>query len=66
MNANDRALSAIRAKCLDCSGKSVREVERCLVKDCPLYPFRRGSMPEEKKRITKLRGQIGIKDILEA
>lgn len=33
-------LVAIRAKCMDCSGNSRNEVERCLIKTCPLYPYR--------------------------
>lgn len=31
---------AIRARCLDCSGFSAREVRECPVKDCSLYPYR--------------------------
>lgn len=38
--ATSALLIAIRAKCLDCSGNSRREVEGCLLKDCPLYPYR--------------------------
>ena len=38
-------LKAIRAKCLDCSGGSRAEVEDCLVRSCPLYPFRLGKNP---------------------
>jgi hypothetical protein len=33
---------AIRLKCLDCSGGSSHEVERCLLTKCPLYPWRKG------------------------
>lgn len=32
--------TAIRAKCLDCSGGSPADVRRCSFKDCPLYPYR--------------------------
>lgn len=38
-------LRAVRAKCLDCSGGSPAEVAGCLVKTCPLYPFRLGRNP---------------------
>ena len=31
---------SIRAKCLDCSGGSYKEVTSCEFKDCPLYPYR--------------------------
>lgn len=33
-------LHAIRLKCLDCSGNLRNEVRNCLVKDCPLRPYR--------------------------
>lgn len=32
--------AAIRARCLDCSGFSKREVRECEFTDCPLYPYR--------------------------
>ncbi len=38
-------LKAIRAKCIDCSGGSRAEADDCLVRRCPLYPFRTGSNP---------------------
>jgi hypothetical protein len=38
-------LKAITAKCLWCSGGSRAEVKDCLVKDCPLYPYRMGKNP---------------------
>jgi hypothetical protein len=38
-------MRAIRAKCLDCSGGSKKEVELCQVKDCPLWCFRSGRNP---------------------
>ena len=33
---------AIRLKCLDCSGDSPREVTLCVIRECPLWPFRFG------------------------
>lgn len=42
-------LRAIRAKCLDCSGGIRAEVDDCLVRTCPLYPFRRGTNPWRKR-----------------
>jgi hypothetical protein len=42
---------AIRAKCLDCSAGSTEEVRNSPVKDCPLYPFRRGRNPFRTPRI---------------
>ena len=38
-------LKAVRAKCLDCSGGSHAEVADCLIRSCPLFPFRMGKNP---------------------
>lgn len=38
-------LQAIRAKCLDYSCGNKTEVADCLVRDCPLWPFRIGRNP---------------------
>ena len=38
-------MKAIRAKCLDCSGESAKEVRLCPIKKCPLYPYRFGKRP---------------------
>jgi len=35
-------IKAIRLKCLDCWCGSYKEVRLCLVKDCPLHPYRHG------------------------
>ncbi len=35
-------LKAIRAKCLDCSCGSSKEVRNCPIEKCPLYPHRFG------------------------
>lgn len=35
-------LKAIRAKCIDCSGHQVKEVKRCPVIHCALWPYRMG------------------------
>lgn len=42
-------LKAIRAKCLDCSGGSAKEVRSCTFNDCHLYEYRFGHRPQEKK-----------------
>lgn len=39
---------AIRAKCLDCSCGSQKEVRECVIPDCPLYPYRMGKNPYYK------------------
>ena len=42
----ERALSgqsratAVKAKCLDCTGNQRQEVSLCTVNTCPLYPYR--------------------------
>jgi hypothetical protein len=41
----EAVLKAIRRKCLDCSGGSHAEVADCLVRQCPLFPFRFGKNP---------------------
>ena len=41
-------LKAIRAKCLDCSCDSYKEVTLCGISDCPLYPYRFGRNPSRK------------------
>ena len=56
---------AIRAKCMDCSGNSRREVERCKVKNCPLYPFRNvEAVGGDRDREKVSSRQIKVLDIL--
>ena len=40
-------IKAIRAKCVDCSAGSLVEVRECVIKKCPLYPYRMGRRPKE-------------------
>lgn len=49
--------SAIRAKCVECSGGSLREVAECAVHTCALYLFRTGVNPFHKKTIDRLNGE---------
>lgn len=61
----DEALTAIRLKCMDCSGNSRREVERCKLKDCPLYPYRSvKAIGGGNERRMEIDGQIGLFDII--
>jgi len=53
-------IAAIHAKCLDCSGGSRKEVHNCKIKDCPLWPYRRG---EAREKQTQAKGQISLFDI---
>jgi len=41
-------LTAIRLKCLDCSGNSAKEIRFCTIDDCPLYIYRFGKNPKRK------------------
>ena len=63
----DELLVAIRAYCLECSGGSRKEVERCNIKYCKLRPYRsaaavNGERPKEKRDA----GQVSLFDVLEA
>ena len=42
-------IKAIRAKCLDCCCGMAKEVRLCLIKDCPLWPYRMGKRPKNDK-----------------
>ena len=44
-------IRAIRAKCLECSGDSAKEVRLCPIKKCPLYLYRFGKRPKDDKNI---------------
>ena len=41
-------INAIRAKCIECSGGSKKEVAHCHIDDCSLYPYRFGTNPNRK------------------
>ena len=60
MSRLDQVLIAIRAKCLDCSGGSRNVVEDCLIKDCPLYPYRTVSAVNGDEE--PIEGQISMFD----
>ena len=58
-------LAAIRAKCMDCSGNMRREVERCKMKSCPLYPFRSvNAIGGNYKQTMEINGQMNLFEIL--
>lgn len=42
-------LSAIRKKCLDCSGGMRNEVRDCRIKDCPLHSYRASAMRDAEQ-----------------
>lgn len=39
---------AIQAHCFGCAGDSHKEVTLCVVKGCPLFPYRFGNSPDSK------------------
>jgi len=43
-------IKAIRAKCLDCSAGSHKEIRECPIDRCSLYPYRMGKNPYIKRR----------------
>ena len=43
----DTPIKAIRKKCLDCSYWSPKEVRKCTVIGCPIYPYRFGRRPDK-------------------
>lgn len=47
---------AIRLKCLDCCCGNSAEVRRCVVRNCPLWPYRMGS--EKKAQILQDANEI--------
>ena len=50
MNASERELlSAIRRKCMDCSGGMRNEVKGCKIRDCPLHPYRANALRDAEQ-----------------
>ncbi len=50
-----RAISpmrALRLRCLDCCAGNDAEVRRCTVRKCPSWPFRMGTSPWRKFKLT--------------
>ena len=49
-------LSAIRQKCLDCSGGMRSEVKNCRIRDCPLWPYRSNALEDELQQQIRMEG----------
>jgi hypothetical protein len=54
-------LKALRLRCIDCYGRSLKSVRGCTSTDCPSWPFRMGQSPwrkelsqERKKQLRRL------------
>ena len=46
-------LKAIRAKCLDCVCGQLLEINKCHIKECPLWEYRRGKRPKGDDLLTE-------------
>lgn len=46
-------LKAIRAKCLDCVCGQIMEINKCHIKECPLWEYRRGKRPKGDDLLTE-------------
>ena len=51
---------AIYYHCMDCSGGSIWEANRCEIKECPLYPYRGSSKIKIKPEKMPVRGDLEI------
>ena len=59
-------IRSIRAKCIDCSGGSKREVRLCSVRTCPSWPYRLGRRPRvgsEEEKVHEAMGKLKL-DVL--
>ena len=59
-------IKAIRVKCLDCWYGQAYEVSMCVLKDCPLYPFRLGKNPNRKREYTEEQKKAAAERMLNA
>ena len=55
-------MTGIRAKCVECSGGSLKEVNECHITTCALHPFRMGVNPFNKKTRARLQGELDEAD----
>jgi hypothetical protein len=53
LNNKKRPLAAIRAKCIDCSGGSLKAVKLCPLTDCFLSPLRMGHGRQKNLKIIR-------------
>lgn len=63
----DELMTAIRVKCMECSGGHRKLVDRCDIRNCPLYPYRsKRAMGIAHEGKTQMKGQIQFFEILKA
>jgi hypothetical protein len=46
-------LRVIRANCIECAGNSETEVRRCRMIACPMWPYRMGTNPFQRRELTE-------------
>lgn len=49
----NKVLKAVRQRCLDCSAFNPYEVKMCPIENCPLYPYRFGTLSHKEKNPRK-------------
>ena len=54
----DEVLAAVRSHCLQCSGGSRGEVQRCWNRECALYPYRSLKAIGQEREPRNLPGQL--------
>jgi len=45
-------LRVIRANCIECAGNNEAEVRRCRMVACPMWPYRMGTNPLQRRTLT--------------
>jgi hypothetical protein len=55
-------MTAIRARCIQCTNGQVSEVKLCATKTCALWPFRQGDNPHNKKTRERLEKEAAEAD----
>lgn len=48
-------MKAIRARCMDCSGFSFKEISECAHEECALHEYRSGHRPKQKATRTPVK-----------
>ena len=65
--SNLTPVRAIRLHCLECVGRSSKEVRECTSKFCALYPYRLGKKPDESRRkLTEKQKEVASKSLAKA
>ena len=64
MPSQDELLVAIRKHCLECSGGSIKIVEKCVIKQCSLYPYRCVKALNSGKQGKENAGQMNLFDMI--